>query len=156
MLAGPVQAAAVDVPPQTETVDRPSHSSSEDRRWPCACPSSVYVPQLLRHVHIQVDGMDVAVDYQAGKVECTDPGLQVRSCHCRCAACHCRCAPCCACPLPILVAVCDASTLGHSLPPCLPKEWLSTSLVRPLQARIDKAVSRLTTAMRPVNVDQQL
>ena len=26
----------------------------------------------------QVDGVDVVVDHQAGKVDCTDPGLQVR------------------------------------------------------------------------------
>lgn len=25
----------------------------------------------------QVDGVDVVVDHQAGKVDCTDPGLQV-------------------------------------------------------------------------------
>jgi hypothetical protein len=28
--------------------------------------------------NFQVDGVDVVVDHQAGKVDCTDPGLQVR------------------------------------------------------------------------------
>lgn len=37
-----------------------------------------FLSSVVHDAILQVDGVDVVVDHQAGKVDCTDPGLQVR------------------------------------------------------------------------------